>query len=54
MHKLTAVSIRTWNRSRTWFLMLPVVDGKVYLPGSKVLELTREWDLPQNATISIG
>lgn len=54
MTKLTAVTIRTWNRSRTWFLNLPVVDGRVHLPSSRLDELTRDWGLPRGATISIG
>jgi len=54
MTKLTAVTIRTWNRSRTWFLNLPVVDGRVHLPSSRLDELIRDWGLPRGTTISIG
>ena len=52
--RLTAVTIRTWNRSRTWFLNLPVVDGKVHLSSSRLDELIMDWGLPRSTTISIG
>ena len=55
MTKLTAVTISSCGRSRTWFLDLPVEeDRRVRLPESTLNELIRSWNLPRGSTISIG
>jgi hypothetical protein len=51
---LIAVTIRTWSRSHTWFLDLPMVNGRAHLPEEQLSRLLNEWGLPRGTTISIG
>ena len=52
--KLTTVSINTWGRRRTWFVNLPVINGKTVLTTDIYLDLLRDFDLPRGTTISIS
>ena len=54
MTKLTAVTIRTGRRCHTWFLHLPMVEGRAHLPGDVLEGMLRDMGVPHGATITIA